>query len=487
MKLSQLKWVLLCASLLFSLGCRPRHSMIKPSDPENATGEKNSNPIRKMAAKIIAPPAEFLIIYAAEADQEPMIMVDDDICDDDPMQSGPLLAKVPLVSAFGVDEITLRASKPPSVDVVADVGGTRILLSDGVAGFRGSLHSVCQTHSTEKDKRLVGNADMKTQIESWLTSIAPECHFTEIKSEGWYCELPTGAVSLAADELKIIQKTMIERWNRQPYLFTRRLAIASNLANVLGAADPSAGLDRLCKIISFSLPQELPMVFNSRRWQGELCNENTPNRMAVAVFGLFKAQQELEFLKLLFERTSSLGTLIVSLPRPPGNEDISNLWVSLRPAQEVTDRLAEESARIWNTEEGGDKNQASIKPNVCWHPVFSDSSDLMQLAQYVGIAGNTEKAICMAFPANLTSDRPISPPRYLAESIASETEFVLTNGHSKVLRLPQGTYTYNIAPAVTLGDSAAGNSMETMAHGEPSTGGTIMWSKKSARTTISSW
>lgn len=474
--------VFLCAfGAVWLQSCRMRHLFTDAEDQGATKAEKSGNPIRKLASSFIAPPPNFFSVM--DSSNRTLITIDDEVCHDDPIASGVVSAKIAVASDYGLEDLTLKIAQPPSNDIIAEISGTRMLVvSDQVATFRESLKSYCDSFAATKSHEVLARENLRTVLDAWLVAISPECHFREIKTDGWYCELPTGSVALATEELESIQKTMIERWNRQPYLFTRRLSVAMSLGKALAAENSNEALDRVCKVISFSLPQELPMVFNSRRWQSEICSQNAPRRIAVAVFGLFKAQEELEFLKLLFERTSSLGTLTVRLPKP-NSTDVNTLWVSLRPAQEVTDNLAEESARIWNS--GGDEKIPAVKPNSCWHPVFSDSSDLMQLAQYVGIAGNTTKAICLAFPPNQPSDRPVAPPRYIAESIASETEFVITNGHSKVLRLPQGTYQYAIAPAVNIGDAAP--NIETMSHGEPTTGGTILWSKKAARPIIASW
>jgi len=72
--------------------------------------------------------------------------------------------------------------------------------------------------------------------------------------------------------------------------------------------------------------------------------------------------------------------------------------------------------------------------------------------------------------------------RYLLQSLSSETEFVLDNGQSKLLRLPEGNYRYtvHVLPANPL------DSEEADDEGAPKSSGAINWNS-TKRHAIRSW
>jgi len=48
------------------------------------------------------------------------------------------------------------------------------------------------------------------------------------------------------------------------------------------------------------------------------------------------------------------------------------------------------------------------------------------------------------FVTSVKGKQEVIAARYLATSITSETEFVITNGRGKMLRLPMGNYSYTL-------------------------------------------
>jgi hypothetical protein len=125
-------------------------------------------------------------------------------------------------------------------------------------------------------------------------------------------------------------------------------------------------------------------------------------------------------------------------------------WVSLSPKQDVAENLAKLSARIWaeNVASGGNGQEVTTG---CWHPIFGSEHAKLLLAKQLDLVGTAKANLCTdatAMPPEVSDD----PHRYLAGSITSETEFVLNNFDSILLRLPIGSYEVSLRHYIPAND-----------------------------------
>jgi len=319
----------------------------------------------------------------------------------------------------------------------------------------------------------VHTATLAPTIREWLNGIAPDCHFAAADAHGWNCELPSIDATLAERELTEIRRSTISRWTHKPYVLMRRLAITHALAQALKSDDKSKGLDRICRVIASSLPVELPATLTSIRWQAAVCHEGGIDRIAAAQVGLSKGLQEIEHLRQLFEKTSRLGLVTIRMPRD--KVPSKDLWVSLRPAKGVTDSLVRETH---------DLAAAEGFAKACWHPIYAEDPNLMNLSNELELSGEGHGVSCLSTPSTQPPLRKFftNPERYIAESITSETEFVVTNGHTKVLRLPLGFYSYTIHGLPE--NPADWEESEVIDH---QTTGEIEWTKNRPNLVIQQW
>lgn len=337
------------------------------------------------------------------------------------------------------------------------------------------LVEACKNLKNDNRMASMSAIPLTSMARGWLQSMAPDCQFAAPLVYGWQCKLPTLEADLAEREIASIRKNMITRWTHKPYVLTRRLSLSYNLALALKDKDINRSLNQICKVIAASLPVELPAAMTSIRWQAAVCHGQGVNREEAALVGLAKALDEIEKLRTLFEQTSRLGVLLVRLPR----EQVPNrdLWVSLKPAQGVTDAMVQETRAIHKTEMLG-------TVSACWHPIFGEDPNLLRLAEELDLSGDTKDIKCLSSPATKPPLRNFftNPERYIAESITSETEFVLTNGLSKILRLPIGMYTYTVH-----GLPSDPNDWEESEVIEKATTGEIDWTAKRPRMSITEW
>lgn len=308
-------------------------------------------------------------------------------------------------------------------------------------------------------------------VKALMSKIVPDCEFTN-QDNRITCKLKKIEPSLAEKDLFDIKRTMIRRWSRQPYLISRRLSMALQLARALQSSEVDDELDALCRVIKYSDPLEPPLAMSTKRWQEAVCPQIVPNRYDVAHVGLTKAFAEIEFLRQLFEQTSKLGILSVKIPR--SSTPTRDLWVSLEPKDDVAEHIIAESRELTDSATSDSNNHPL--PTTCWHPLFQDDSRNLHIAQQLDLFEIAQNATCV---------RSVAPAinafaeRYLADSITSETEFVISNGRGKILRLPAGTYTYKIKPH-----------SDTMGWEEvpkESTQGEIKWASRRPNALISKW
>ena len=409
-----------------------------------------------------------------------------------------LVLRLNLVTDYGATPILFFLRGNGSAEFVrVQVEGYRMAFA-ATTPLRSRLLAVACSAERTAAKDIVVEAAIYAQAHEWLELVAPDCRQITSAADGWHCRLSSIDPSAAAQELLGIQMTMIRRWNRQPYLLARRLAVGLTLAEDLTAAHPETALRRTCRIVQHSLPVELPLTLTNRRWQQVACASHptaaqVPRMLEAARFGLAKTVAEIDFMRQLFERTSRLGSLTLKLPA--GESPKQEVLISLSPAADVADNLTRETQRLSNGEPAGkraprrssddddDDGDALVTdlPRACWHPLFAEDQGALDLARHLGLTGEAARVACAASQAR-HSPQAFATERYLAESITSETEFILTSGKSKTLRLPIGRYNFALRPLPDDPDQ-----WDDAAQAKPRVSGEITWESRRPHAVITSW
>jgi hypothetical protein len=339
-------------------------------------------------------------------------------------------------SSFGNSEVKITTKNPPVDGAVRiDVDDRSYIIRPPTGIDERIAADACQSMDQNKTSHLAANNDSVEYFSSILRLLAPDCDFRPLQDGKWHCNIDAVEASLAEREIRELQSTIVRRWSRLPYILTRRLAVSQSLAQAV--TQPSK-MPSFCKILDFSIPEELPLVFSSLRWRQAVCgNSSEDQRYEAATIGLSKALNEIELLRQLFEQSSNLGMMTIRLPKDfetPTRE----FWISLAPNQDVAENLAKLSARIWAENVAG-ANKGQEITTGCWHPIFGSEHAKLLLAKQLDLVGTAGANLCTditAMPPEVSDD----PHRYLAGSITSETEFVLNNHASILLRLPVGSY-----------------------------------------------
>jgi hypothetical protein len=315
------------------------------------------------------------------------------------------------------------------------------------------IKTICQKHKQSKPKIFGGGEKTRENIAHILQSFAPSCRFkkTSITAKGWLCQLPTSNSQTISRNLASIQKRMLRKWSRQPYLFTRKLSVTRKLAGILNNKNKQeTKLKNFCNLINNSLQKELPLALGNQLWSQFVCSPNVKQSrkrvLALAHSGLNDAAHELKLLNRTVERTSRLGVLQIKIPK--SSAPSRNLWVSLKPtfSHSIPPEKKPRTKRKKGKKQEADLTVSSNKKlNVgCWHPIYSSNTSLWNLAFALDLLSPEDRSRCTISPKTGDKESYPSPEQWIAESITGESEFIVTNGNSKILRLPAGLYHYKI-------------------------------------------
>lgn len=364
---------------------------------------------------------------------------------------------------------------------------------------------------------VVATREVVDAISAWLAGFAPDCNSilqaATPETPGWKCSPASPEPWISLIELEKTRQTMISGWTRQPYLLARRIAIGINIASALQESsaepDPRPALKKACAVISRSLKHELPLILDDPRISDTFCGQMTSPVVARAMAATVAAKiaSEASALREIFENTSKTGSLTVSLP--PAEQPGSTYLVTLKPEEDVVLGLAKFTQAMLIERQNAERNSArrrasndpvgpaggfsdvvqdsgSILGYACWHPLFDGNHQRLSIAQELGLVnGPNQAGGCSGREGpgsgGASDDASWTPQRYVAESITSDTEFLVTNGETKTLRLPAGTYSYTVQVLQQVSSALEDSAMPAAA---PVAVGKIEWLAPRPRTVI---
>ena len=315
-----------------------------------------------------------------------------------------------------------------------------------------------------------------------IGKVVPDCKSIDFDSRVARCYLDALLPQPALVKTEEFQKAMIRKWSRQPYILARRTGVVSTLARTAADVANDEGFTKFCRVLQFSIPEELPVVMTSHRWQQALCSGDAKLRREAALFGLLKGTQELTMLRELYEGISRVGLLSVKIPIQtiPGRaQEVSRqpLRVTIAPDESVSKNLVDEAKKYLGRPDSDERPRKLLRgkrsgrskkyfevadmagkasgadlpkaarADMCWHPVFGETWGLLRIADGMRLTGDGFTLECGQIyerRSDASNVEMAALSRYLLQSLSSETEFVMDNGQSKLLRLPEGRYKYTV-------------------------------------------
>ena len=449
-----LPWLIAGASVILVAFVSCRIHQQEASEPDNVAVQGKKSSISTFASSFFAAsePEYIRILSGKDHGSGLVVELNPDSCDQlgkTPSTTATTATpeiwkyRIHVTSLFGNESILIDISSDTSTNAKAVISNQKVEFRNSRIVDREWMKKACAlAGKSDESRQIVAEPSIADAASEWISQVAPDCEQKEIDATGWRCDLPVVEPGLAAKEIEHLKSVMITSWSRQPYIMARRAAVSLTLSKALlkPTAEIDKNLDQFCKVVAHSAVAELPLVMNSKIWRKAVCETKASSRIEAATIGLTKAMNELELLRRLFESSSKLGVLTVRIPR--ADVPAGNLIVSLTPDADVAANLAKETSNIW-LQRGATTTQP---PRACWHPIFSDSPDMLNLAQQLDLAGDAPKSSCGTATIN-TADNQSTIAKYLADSVTSDTEFLLINGQAKMLRLPTGSYSYTIHSA----------------------------------------
>lgn len=331
-------------------------------------------------------------------------------------------------SLFGLHKVRVNyafAAAGEAIQTNVDGIGFLVPLEHPIS--QAELRQGCATAQQKGTKEIVvSNPQVLAETQKVLQDLAPGCNFTKPVPDGvWECKLKPADPEQTLAQIRAFKRDMVMRWSRHPYLLTRRVAMSLSLATALSKEHPEQSLDKFCRLLSFSLPEELPLALRTQVWQKNVCKAPTQDRLDIAKVGLADAYAEINRLKHELESSSRLGTLAVRIPY--SEVPSKDFWITLSPLQ--TDSIDPATAA---------RLQAG---SICWHPLYTENPSYNATAAQLGIVAKEKSSKCQQSAAHVATEDNI-PANYVLSSITSESEFPITNGQAKLLRLPEGQYEY---------------------------------------------
>jgi hypothetical protein len=475
----------------------------KTPDINQSLAEKSSS----LSSVTEAPAKSWLPVKASAMSPMPFVWISAESCLGDELHLKFNLLTSSLRTEF------VWSQKWSSLDFKLNIEG-RILTGHADKSFEDVKSNLCQLIQ-DSSVSTVLTADLFGQFERNLTSnlkaVVPDCDNLSLTDLGPSCQMQGQMPQSAIVTLEDYQLNMTRRWSRQPYILARKVGASLSLARAVSRLASDDSLDKFCKLMEVNYSEELPLIMASKRWREAVCLGSATERRAAAQYGLQKSIDELTTLRLLYEATSKPATLNVRIPehelpisKLPGQT--VSFRVVFTPDRDVTSQLVQLAGLTLGTKESIAQlsrghhqrkrtasrinqlvNEAPKNENVtvCWHPFFSESSELHGIANGMHLAGETKKLTCgddhlspvgikaadYSDQSQLTITGAQALAKYLMQTLSSETEFVIDNGRSKLIRLPEGKYEYviQVLPPnpIDAEDEVSESSVETK--------GTINW------------
>ena len=362
------------------------------------------------------------------------------------LQSFPISLNVPLILSLKQETKFIRilgpleSEKGPLFEVDFNEGENKFWIPASHSQVAIMKKMLCDS---DPDSELVDR--FRLVLTQLLEALAPDCKFSELSGEGFVCDLAALDAESALVKLSKMQKEILRKWKRQPYLFLRRLTITKQLAQLLLNRSQFDEVEQFCSLLSLSHAKELPLVMRSPVWREGLCQSSPGDSFRWGELGIEQATRELSFFQKLLDKSNRLGQLKVHIPR--SLHQTKELWVQIKPDQDVAEQVLDTALsmspfKISENDASLQLEELSLKAGTsCWNPLYHNDYKSLSLANLMLMSGNRPTR---CYLQDQNSAHSVSHTSYLYEGIIGETSFVVDNGRYKILHLPMGTYRYTI-------------------------------------------
>ena len=294
----------------------------------------------------------------------------------------------------------------------------------------------------KKPEVVLSSTEGQSILEA-LASFIPWCQLSHGLDGAIQCQLPSYDKGRLTQEAMKIHQSLVRHYRRHPYLLLRRASMIRLFGSYLQSPHKKSQ-EQFCRVLLHALPAEKPLAFYSKFWSDQVCL-GPPEANGLALWGLASALDEMAKLQNLIAKQSRRGVLTVRIPRE--QTPTKDLWVSIFP--KIPSKIT------------------ALKGESLWLPMFDD-------------AGVRQVVTDLLYhPPSSEHDLQLLMSDYVFSSISSETEFAITNGRGKVLRLPYGEYTYLV--------KGHSEDFQSLPPDAPQSRGDFSWQKGAKHPQITVW
>ncbi|MBP9707036.1 MAG: hypothetical protein KBD78_05285 [Oligoflexales bacterium] len=349
-----------------------------------------------------------------------------------------------LSSIYREEEIILKFSAMNPTKIFIQRPKYQIELAISEAEFALLSENFCALSVSEVDQAELSDKSV-VLLDLIAQKLTSGCVNVVPAEAGWQCIFTGETKQSALNRLSNFQKNAIRKFKRMPYIFARKIALSMSLAQI--DAKEENGVHGFCNVILNTPSEVMPIIFESEVWRKALCaQDNLQVVSLVQEHGLGIVLAEIEYLMELMEVGTATGSLqfIIDSKEIPQKD----LTVVLQPLDDVESRLIEQLKLIIQKKVAA--NGSGNLSKGCWHPVFSPDQKQWETAVRSGVMLLDESKNCQIHIVNEVDESAATKKQFaaLGYTTASELEFNITNGRSKVLRLPFGFYQVSISPAI---------------------------------------
>lgn len=293
-------------------------------------------------------------------------------------------------------------------------------------------------------------------VRDIVDTITPGCKF--ITHLNFYSCIPqTTDVKKLKKELAQINKEVLNKLERPPYILMRKLSMTRQFANKINT---KSGLEEICKLSALSMQEETPLVFQTLEWKNGLCKKIHHQITKIQKYEALRlAYREILVLKTLAIENSSGGIVSLNISKTITGAN-KTFRVKFNPRTDVYETL--KNSRLVAT--------LPVKRQICWHPFGSDGSAEGRALFALGALRGPD-SLC----AHTSEDLEYGI-KQVANSISGETSFRVSNFMGKIVRLPKGTYSYQVFTLSTSSEHSFRKADKVIKHGE------LVWSGKKYKT-----
>ena len=374
------------------------------------------------AIKLLTGQSSYIQIEAKGSDA-PVVSISKDFCTKDSQEEKSIEFKSLTTLGTQKSTIKLLSGDKGVADVNLNGQSLGLISQDSLKGITSEIETLCKVEKSNLSHDQ--GSGFVSELSAFLNTMSPNCKYRTTKDH-FVCIPSKVNVNNISANLHNFNRELLSKVKRPPYILMRKLHMTRQFANLI---EKESGLAKICELSRFSLPAETPIVMKTKEWKDGICVKLDHKLSRIEAYEALRlSYQEVSILKDLALKDAARGIVSLRLPKSVTMGQ-KNLYVELSPSEEVYTELV--------NSDYFKKLPRTI--SVCMHPFGSDGSAAGIKLYALGLLRQND-ATCLHDSFSFSTG-----VKELTASITGDSKFVVSNYRGKLLRLPKGSYNYEIS------------------------------------------